>query len=341
MAKNEEVSILNKELNGLYEENRSYNEHLNNLRLEHARFLNQSQSSFKTLTEEIEKLKNRPAKSSQSNQEIQAAIFEREKIRNELDSVLSEVESLNSVIQQKDETIDDLDKNLDILQKRNESLLEALNANYSQFSQPAEPPPEQSSLFMPIVDIYPQPTHSTLVADVGSTGAWIERDEEQKEAHMASPDPFENLLHQATGETVYQLSEDIEAATPPIDQPWAFSSAQEPELESERRTPPASQRSLREEESKGPGTPKREEARSRPSSRSSTPPRNMYERSSPAPQQPTSQRVHNLIQPQNPRHYSIPCNPFSSSLEPEDDDFFSQMMKETKKPKKMPQSFFE
>ncbi|CAG9330170.1 unnamed protein product [Blepharisma stoltei] len=181
-------------------------------------------------------------------------------------------------IQDKDEEIQQLDLQLNQLKLENDNLYEPFN--YEALSFPAEPPEPSYS---PVVDIHPQST-DRLVSDVGSTGAWNSYQkslEESKETHYASPDPFENLFHQSTGETSHHYKE--EPATPPLEY---MESQEEPR---EDKTPPASQRSFEiyqeVEESKETSTPKREDASSGRPSRNSTPPRISYERNmSPAPQ---------------------------------------------------------
>ena len=76
----------------------------------------------------------------------------------------------------------------------------------------------------------PSPTYSganlqcnrRLLSDVGSTGAWAahQKSLEENKAHFASPDPFESLFPQSTGETLQHNKE--EPATPPNEYSQSF-----------------------------------------------------------------------------------------------------------------------
>lgn len=225
-------------------------------------------------------------------QELAKILKEKEDALGQLCTARQEVDTLMHIVQEKEEIIQVMERNHDELWKENEALLEALDSSVG----PAEPPPEVSSLYTPIVDIYPQFNQNTrnLMADVGSTGSSFAKEyEETKEVQYASPDPTENLLHQSTGETTVQ---DIEygAATPPQEQIYDESGQETPthvwEWEERPRTPPRDQRTPR-------------------TSGASTPHRDSFERTS-------SPQIFNLISSQNIQHIEEP------------EDFFSQMISE-------------
>jgi hypothetical protein len=268
--------------------------------------------------------------------EYEGWIEEKSKLLTELNTARLSLETMHRELGFRDEAIQSLERSLEEESREREALLETLVANFALSSQPAEPPPESTSLFSPIIDIDPQAgSRRTLLSDVGSTGASFPRRqrEESKEVHYASPDPLENLLHQSTGETM-QDNKECEAATPPYESLWGESAY--------LRTPPTIHHDFEEEEKQG--TPKRDEALSGRASRSSTPPRHYDRPISPAPQQNASQRVHNLTQPSQPTHYSIAStNPFQSSGE--GDDFFDMMAQESEPRRKVygsvPKSLFD
>ncbi|CAG9330175.1 unnamed protein product [Blepharisma stoltei] len=304
---------------------------------EYKRYKTQSHEATSRLEEDIKILTARlhQPKNSFLDSQISELQTDISSLRNELSALHQECDMLYLEIQDKDEEIQQLDLQLNQLKLENDNLYEPFN--YEALSFPAEPPEPSYS---PVVDIHPQST-DRLVSDVGSTGAWNSYQkslEESKEAHYASPDPFENLFHQSTGETSHHYKE--EPATPPLE----YMESQE-ELR-EDKTPPASQRSFEiyqeVEESKETGTPKREDASSGRPSRNSTPPRISYERNmSPAPQV-LNERVHNLTQLRHPLHYSIPAE--RQELE---DDFFAEMQRNDEERRKrnssarQPRSFFE
>ena len=118
----------------------------------------------------------------------------------EIQELQSELQLLHTQIQEKDEEIDYLGSTIQRIRQESSELCILLNTGgYS--SQPEPPPP-----------VYPS---RRLLSDVGSTGTWSAHQKamEESKTQFASPDPFENLFHQSTGETSQHNKE--EPATPP------------------------------------------------------------------------------------------------------------------------------
>lgn len=107
----------------------------------------------------------------------------------------AELQSICSQIEEKDQEIEVLNNAISRIREESSGLLNS----GAYFSQPEPPPPINSS--------------RRLLSDVGSTGTWAHKPEESKVSQFASPDPFENLFHQSTGETQHNNKE--EPATPP------------------------------------------------------------------------------------------------------------------------------
>lgn len=242
-------------------------------------------------------------------------------------------ETLMTRLRERDEAIMLLERDLAEESRERLNLNEILLSNFAMGSQPAEPPPESTVRYSPIiVDILPQPgSRRQIMSDVGSTGTSFPKRtrEETKEVHYASPDPLENLLHQSTGETI-QDNKEFEAATPPYENPWGEPS---PQLS----TGPHMLHFEFDEEEKQ-GTPKRDEALSGRASRSSTPPRHYDRQSSPAPQQNVSQRPIQAAQQPAPS-----TNPFQGSGDT-GDDFFDMMAVEPEPRRKfgaVPKTLFD
>jgi len=281
----QEIELRKKEIQELQKENSELKECLSGVWEEYNKYKTSSEQSLNKLREDIYNLQN-----TQSENPTQESSSHHQELHLKLTSLTEELSKLEESVAAKEETIAILDSQLNSLQHQNEELEEALTS--SNLSQPAEPPPDN-----PIIDIH------RFAPDVGSTGTW--KPEESKNQN-ASPDPFENLFHQSTGETSHQFQEE----------------------------PPTPPRSFEEEQKEG--TPKRDEALSGRASRSSTPPRGAYERGSPAPFH-GGQRVHNLTQPSNPTHYSIPN-------EEDPEDFFALMTREvSERPRRgnLPRGLFE
>ena len=168
--------------------------------------------------------------------------------------------------------------------------------------QQSVPEPPLEDPYPPIVEVMPSPMSypKNLISDVGSTGNLLKHCEESKALHYPSPDPHENLLHQSTGETMQVLIEsDQGAATPPNETQWG------------EQLDLLGYEGL--EESKEPGTPKRDGSLRINSSGSSTPHR--YTDS--------VHRVHNLIVP----------GVYSMNSE-EDGDFFTNLTREAREKRK-------
>jgi hypothetical protein len=155
----------------------------------------------------------------------------------------------------------------------------------------------------PAEEVMMEPSYRNLISDVGSTGNLHKRTEEAKGLNYPSPDPLEANLPQSTGETKYAAGETHYqgGATPPNDS-----------VSIDHYDLPC-------EESKDPGTPKRDTSNPRDSSGSSTPRR--YRESNP--------QVHNLLGPSH--------NPYSE----EENDFFNVMTREKRKPDPGSKSLFD
>mmetsp|Transcript_12255 Transcript_12255/g.23259 ORF Transcript_12255/g.23259 Transcript_12255/m.23259 type:complete len:450 (+) Transcript_12255:1108-2457(+) len=246
---------------------------------------------------------------------------EKESLLEDLKKSRITIENLMKELRDRDEAIMILERDLVEETRERVNLNEILLSNFAMSSQPAEPPPETTVRYSPIiVDILPQGgPRRQIVSDVGSTGTSFPKRqrEESKEVHYASPDPLENLLHQSTGETI-QDNKEFEAATPPHENPWG-----EPSPQLGSSLTPTIHLDFEEEEKAG--TPKRDEALSGRASRSSTPPRHYDKPSSPAPQQNVNLRAHQQPSHSQQSHYpSASTNPFQGSGDT-GDDFFDMM----------------
>lgn len=157
----------------------------------------------------------------------------------------------------------------------------------------------------PNEDTIPELTYRNLISDVGSTGNLHKRNEENKAINYPSPDPLEGTGHQSTGDTKYTIPEGHYqgAATPPNES----HSLDQYDLQYN-------------EESKEPGTPKRDTSNPQDSSGSSTPRR--YRDSNPA-------LVHNLLGSSHNQNSE------------EETDFFSSMTREKRKPDPFSKSLFD
>jgi hypothetical protein len=203
------------------------------------------------------------------------------------------LEAARGVLNEKESKCKYLRETLEEISTENSMLTGALTSSVP------DPPNED---YAPIVEVMPSnPLYpKNLISDVGSTGNLLKHSEESKALHYPSPDPHENLLHQSTGETMQVLHEsDQGAATPPNEILW---SEQHNILSYEGL-----------EESKDPGTPKRDNNIRNNSSGSSTPHR--YTDS--------VHRVHNLLIP----------NSYNPSFEDEG-DFFTNLTRESREKRK-------
>jgi hypothetical protein len=296
---NQEIEHLKSLISQARQEKLEFRNQLKELWNEHTRVKEDTELHRKELETERQHLLSQADKKPQNTQhdsELAKILKEKEDALGQLCTARQEVDTLMHIIQEKEEIIQVMERNHDELWKENEALLEALHSS----SVPAEPPPEVSSLYNPIVDIYPQSSQKprNLMADIGSTGSSFAKEhEEAKEVQYASPDPTENLLHQSTGETTVQNIE-YGAATPPQEQIYDESGQETPthvweSWEERPRTPPRDQRTPR-------------------TSGASTPHRDSFERTS-------SPQIFNLISSSNNQHIEEP------------EDFFTQMISEESK----------
>ena len=199
------------------------------------------------------------------------------------------LENIKKEVSEKEANCKSLKKMLDELSYKTERLRGAAP------SFVPDPPAEEG-----IID----PPYRNLISDVGSTGNLHKRSEESKALNYPSPDPLEGGLPQSTGETKYIGIEGHYqgGATPPND------------------SVSIDHYDLQYEESKDPGTPKRDTSNPRDSSGSSTPRR--YRDTNTA-------HVHNLL------------GSFHNQNSEEENDFFNAMTRDKRKQDPSSKSLFD
>jgi len=223
-SKTNETKSLRAKLEEVLKEKKKFNENIKEMWEEYQKLKKNSESARVGLEQQrgslFEKLNVRETNSVDS---LTPLLQQKEILMSDIASVRQEVDNFYQLIHEKNEIIQSLKTQIEETILDNEAISEVITLSHNQ-AVPADPPADH---FMPIIEVYPQNSNQRqLLSDIGSTESINAKiQEESKESHYASPDPFENLLHLSTGETVQEIQRYEQGAATPPEIQWEMDGA--------------------------------------------------------------------------------------------------------------------